>query len=150
MARKPQEMAYSALEVAKYVIDHEHSNGREITNLRLQKLLYFVQAKVLVKKGYPCFDDEMEAWDFGPVVPAVYYAYKVFGSMDIISDDSYPVLNKQVSSCIDSILDYCKDFPTFQLVEITHKQAPWITARRMGQKSVISKNSIMEYFKKNG
>ena len=143
-------MAYSALEVAKYVINHEHSNGREITNLRLQKLLYFVQAKVLVETGNPCFDDEMEAWDFGPVVPAVYYAYKVFGSLDIITDDAAPVLSRRISIFIDSILEYCKNFPTFQLVEITHKQNPWVSARRMGQKSVISKDSIVGYFKRNG
>ena len=150
MERKPKNMAYSALEVAKYVINHEHSNGREITNLRLQKLLYFVQAKVLVETGNPCFEDEMEAWDFGPVVPAVYYAYKVFGSLDIISDEAAPNLNKAVSGYIDSILDYCQNFPTFQLVEITHKQSPWVTARRIGPKSVISKDSIVGYFKKNG
>ena len=143
-------MAYSALDVAKYVINHEHNEDREITNLRLQKLLYFVQAKVLVETGSPCFNDEMEAWDFGPVVPAVYYTYKVFGSLDITSDEASPVLNKVVSSCINNILDYCQDFPTFQLVKITHKQSPWVTARRMGQKSVISKDSIMGYFKKNG
>lgn len=140
-------MAYKALDIAKYVINYEHSKKREITNLRLQKLLYFVQAKVLVETGSPCFDDDMVAWDFGPVVPAVYYTYKIFGSWDILLNSASPAVSKEISSNMDSILDYCKDYPTFQLVEITHKQTPWITARRMGQNTVITKKSISEYFR---
>ena len=143
-------MAYNALEVAKYVINHEHGKGREISNLRLQKLLYFVQAKVLVETGEPCFDDEIEAWDFGPVVPAVYYAYKIFGSWDIVIDTSVPFIDKSVSALIDSIVDSCKDYPTFQLVDITHKQSTWKDARLKVKNSIITKDSISGYFKQNG
>lgn len=142
-------LSYSALDVAKYVIKHEHDKAREISNLRLQKLLYFVQAKVLVETDAPCFDDEIEAWDFGPVVPAVYYAYKIFGSWDIVIDDSVPFINKSVAAYIDSIVDYCKDYPTFQLVDITHKQSPWKNARQKGKKTIITKDSIAGYFKHN-
>ena len=115
-------MAYSALEIAKYVINHEHNNEREISNLRLQKLLYFVQAKVLVETEEPCFEEEMEAWDFGPVVPCVYHAYKIFGSWDLSFSGAVPSIAEVISEKIDSIIDYCQSFPTRQLVEITHKQ----------------------------
>ena len=141
-------MAYSALEVAKYVINHEHSKGREITNLRLQKLLYFVQAKVLVETGNPCFDDEIEAWDFGPVVPAVYYTYKIFGSLDIINNEPSPIIDKTIAMYVENVLDYSENFPTFQLVDITHQQAPWLNARKRGQKSIITKEAISGYFKR--
>lgn len=139
-------MAYSALEVAKYVINHEHSNGREISNLRLQKLLYFVQAKVLVETGDPCFEEEMEAWDFGPVVPCVYHAYKIFGCWDLSLSGNIPVIAEDIAGKIDNIVDYCQSFPTRQLVEITHNQDPWKKVYRKGQKNRISNASIKEYF----
>lgn len=139
-------MTYSALDVAKYVINHEHSMNREISNLRLQKLLYFVQAKVLMETGEPCFEDEMQAWDFGPVVPSVYYKYKIYGSMDIGTKEVEPNIENKILGFISAILDFCRDYPTYQLVEITHQQTPWINARAQGAKSVISPVAIKEYF----
>ena len=139
-------MAYSALEVAKYVINHEHEQGREISNLRLQKLLYFVQAKVLVETGNPCFDDVMEAWDYGPVVPIVYHRYKIFGSLDIKIPATSVELEYGTKNLIDAMLNYCWNYPTYQLVEITHKQKPWIQAHNRGVKSEIKPSAIKEYF----
>jgi len=143
-------MAYSALEVAKYVINHEHNNGREISNLRLQKLLYFVQAKVLVETENPCFEEEMEAWDFGPVVPCVYHTYKIFGSWDLSFSGAVPSIAEVISEKIDSIIDYCQSFPTRQLVEITHNQDPWKNVYKRGQKNKISNDSIKDYFLSHG
>lgn len=74
---------YDALDVAKYIINYERSRGRTVSNLRLQKLLYFVQAQFLVTTQRACFCDEMEAWDFGPVVPNVYHVYKAYGSSSL-------------------------------------------------------------------
>jgi len=55
---------YDAIEVANYMIEHEHSKGRAISNLKLQKLLYFAQAWSIMKKGKPLFRDRIEAWSF--------------------------------------------------------------------------------------
>ncbi|WP_261789722.1 Panacea domain-containing protein [Treponema pectinovorum] len=141
-------MTYSALDIAKYVINHEHLQDREISNLRLQKLLYFIQAKVLIKTGNPCFDDEMQAWEFGPVVPVVYHEYKIFGGMDITDEFLIPHITREISSCIIEMLDDCANYPTFQLVNITHAQSPWKNARAKGDKSIITIESIKDYFKK--
>lgn len=139
-------MTYSALDVAKYVINYEHSKGREVSNLRLQKLLYFVQAKVLMETDVPCFIDEMQAWDFGPVVPSVYYKYRIYGAMDISMNEAVPNIESKILGFISAILEYCSPYPTYQLVEITHQQTPWIYARAQGSKSVISPVAIKEYF----
>lgn len=140
-------MAYSALEVAKYVINHEHKMGRKITNLRLQKLLYFVQAKVLVETGEPCFDDKMEAWEYGPVVPIVYDEYKKYGNLPILENQ---LVSKQIDSKTENfiyeILNYFANTPTFGLVQITHSQMPWIEAKRKGLRSPIEIESIKEFF----
>lgn len=139
-------MAYSALEIAKYVINHEHKEKRQITNLRLQKLLYFVQANVLVETGNPCFDDEMEAWDYGPVVPSVYTAYCRYHSRPIDNTDTFSISEGNVVKNINDVLDYLGDTETFELVQITHSQTPWIEARQRGKGAIISKASIKEFF----
>lgn len=139
-------MAYSALEVAKYVIFYEHSKGREISNLRLQKLLYFIQAKFYSTTGKPCFSDEMEAWEFGPVVASVYHAFKIFGSFDINITPVIINIDTESKLLINNILDSCADYPTYQLVEISHKQAPWLQARNNYFNKIISSDSMRLFF----
>lgn len=141
---------YRALSVARYIIERCHSQNRTISNLKLQKILYFVQAEFLVSTNQPCFAEEIEAWDFGPVVPEVYQEYKIFGSANI------PVFRRGVGSItisrddqelINGIVDECAQYSASALVDITHRQTPWIEAyNRPGYNNVISKESIREYF----
>lgn len=58
-------MIYSALEVAKYVIYREYNSRHIISNLKLQKVLYFIQAEFLVVNNKPCFKEDIVALDFG-------------------------------------------------------------------------------------
>lgn len=147
LGKESEKMAYSALEVAKYVINHEHNEDRPITNLRLQKLLYFVQAKVLVETGEPCFEDEMEAWEYGPVVPIVYEAYKKYGNLPIIEEQQITEkIKASIQNNIGEILNYFGSTPTFGLVQITHGQTPWIEAKKHGLHSKISAESIKDFF----
>lgn len=142
-------MAYNALEVARYIICHEAMNGRTVSNLRLQKLLYFVQAQFVANtsNGAPCFNQRMEAWDFGPVVPDVYRAYKYYGSAVIPFDGncstSIAIADRQL---MDSMLDHCAQFSTSALVEITHSQSPWRNAYQSFDHE-ISPDAIRSYFK---
>lgn len=74
---------YSAYDVAHYIIQKFNEMNKAISNLKLQKVLYFIQAEFLVDINKPCFFEEIEAWDFGPVVPTVYRKYKIYGSANI-------------------------------------------------------------------
>lgn len=140
-------MIYDALEVARYIIYHEEQAGRPVSNLRLQKLLYFVQAKFLVEKEKPCFDQRMEAWNFGPVVPKVYKAYRYYGSTPIPCEDESNDFSIQPSDreIIDSILDSCSRYATSTLVDITHAQDPWIHAHQTDDR-IITPLAIYSYF----
>lgn len=62
---------YSAVIAAQYIILRCNQLGKSISNLKLQKMLYFLQAEFLVSQDRPCFRERIEAWDFGPVVPEV-------------------------------------------------------------------------------
>lgn len=58
---KNKNRIYSALEVARHIINYANSNDQLLSNLKLQKLLYFVQAEFLISQGRTCFTDDIEA-----------------------------------------------------------------------------------------
>ena len=119
-------------DVAKFFIglanaQAEHEQGDLMTNLRLQKLLYFAQGWHLVRYGKPLFEDEIDAWQYGPVVPSVYNEYKSYGrsgipgalpDMSAFSEDEYALL-------LDVAREYDK-YGTSKLVSMTHAPgSPW-------------------------
>ncbi|MCQ2322537.1 MAG: DUF4065 domain-containing protein [Bacteroidales bacterium] len=123
--------------------------NKTISNLKLQKILYFVQAEFLVAKDQPCFAESIEAWDFGPVVPDVYHRYKIYGSANIpyiAQNESFP-FSCEDQGLIDGIIDECAKYSASTLVEITHNQAPWKDAYRPYCNAFISNESIKNYFK---
>lgn len=63
---------YNVLDVCRYVINYSNDKDYDISNLKLQKLLYFIQAYFLINKNETCFNETIEAWDFGPVIPKAY------------------------------------------------------------------------------
>lgn len=141
---------YSAIDVARYIIDHCNRNGQTISNLKLQKILYFIQAEFLVVQDKPCFQEKIEAWDFGPVVPEVYRHYKVYGSAAIPSlrSEDYCPFSKKDKILADGIIDECANYSTSELAEYTHNQSPWITAYGQSGSAVITNESIKSFFEK--
>ena len=68
------------LEIANFFIKIANSeNEGSITNMKLNKLLYFAQAWSLTKYGEPLFEEEIQAWQHGPVVPSIYKAFRICG-----------------------------------------------------------------------
>lgn len=155
---------YDVLDVARFVINYSYDIGKPVSNFKLQKILYFIQSDFLANLNKPCFDAEIEAWDFGPVVPEVYQEFKRYGSSIIPKitnyiDYSRGLWNAQNTTyserCISNSTDRdrirgmireCSNFTAAQLVEITHNQAPWKQARYSPSGSTISKASIKRYF----
>lgn len=139
---------YKALDVAQYIIAYEASQNRTVSNLRLQKLLYFIQCVFFAVKKSPCFSDELEAWAYGPVVPEVYRKYKVFGSTFIPepTNNEKKFLPQDVS-LMKNMLDTCASRTTSTLVEISHNQAPWKNVYIEGMNNTITKESISKYVK---
>lgn len=74
-----------AIEISKYIVNYANEKGLDITNLKLQKLLYYVQAAfLLLSEGKePCFSDKIVAWLHGPVVENVYYEYSKYRGISI-------------------------------------------------------------------
>lgn len=70
---------YNVIDIATYIINYSNEIGSPVNNLKLQKLLYYVQAAALVKTNHMCFDSKTIAWKFGPAVPEAYHYYAEYG-----------------------------------------------------------------------
>ena len=113
------ECRYDALEVANYVINKCTVENYPVSNLQLQKILYFLQKKYLIQQGRRLFKDAIEAWQFGPVVSEVYYQYCGFGSMTITME--YPVmLSSEDRMEIDPVVEEKRTKKPWYLVAETH------------------------------
>ena len=141
------ERVYAALDVAKYIIAYCKKNHKPVSNLKLQKILYFVQAQFLVEEGEPCFYNKIEAWELGPVVPDVYHHYKAYGSNPIVlfKDGNFGISfhDRQV---INQIVDLCNRHTVSELIDFTHRQTPWIQAQEQGYNTQITNDSIRKFF----
>ena len=158
-------MAYNVLEVCRHIINFSNEKGYEISNLKLQKLLYFVQGCFLIEKDAPCFNEAIQAWDFGPVVPEAYREYKIYGATNIPritqylsfkNDNSFEIVFKDFKDdiivnddkmTIDDVVDSLSKISALGLVGYTHQQAPWQEAYKKGKNTEISLDSIKECFK---
>lgn len=145
---------YQAISVAQFIIEYSNVNNCGISNLKLQKILYYVQAEFLVSKPdhSPCFSDTIEAWDFGPVVPAVYHHYKIYGSAIIpsVASRNFSLFAENISdddkNMIKGMVDQLARYTASQLVAFTHNQDPWKNAYIRGYNNPISNESIRRYF----
>lgn len=139
---------YSALTIAQYIIKHELDKDRPVTNLRLQKLLYFIQGSFYTLFNKECFYDKIEAWDYGPAIPSIHFEYSVFGSCTIFDFNKEDIekISDYHKECINLILDICSKYSTKSLVEISKNQKPWKDAYLPIFQREITKESMKKYF----
>lgn len=112
---------YKALELAAYVVNKCIDEHQPITNLQLQKILYYIQRDFL-HRGDTAFNDVIEAWQFGPVVPNVYYYYCGNGAMPIFVSSKGATIFDSDKIYIDTIVEEKRQLDPWELVEETHKE----------------------------
>lgn len=135
---------YDALDIAKYVVNKCTTDKCPITNLQLQKILYFLQKKNLVDYGKCLFADDIQAWQFGPVVPDVYYQFCGFGSGSITMNYSIKLDETDIQMINPTVEDKRTKNP-WDLVSETHAPGKaWdITYKNgLGNRKVISPELI--------
>lgn len=136
--------------VANFFIDMATKCDREpMTQLRLQKMLYYAQAWSIVRNGRPLFDDPIEAWKLGPVVPSLYREYSRYGNQPIneIDRDYSPDLfsEEELSLLMDVMREY-DQYTTPTLVDRTHRVCePWGNAYK-NPPHIITQEAMRDYF----
>jgi uncharacterized phage-associated protein len=141
-------LGYNALDIAEYIIRYEDERGHCINNLKLQKVLYFLQAQFIVSYGKSLFDEELIAWDWGPVVESVYNNYKVYAGASIfVNPKNYrnAYIAREHREMIGEFLEYIRPYSSTKLVDICHKQTPWKNAR-VRWNNVISLDELRDFF----
>ena len=119
----------SVFDVAAYILEKKGN----MTTMKLQKLVYYCQAWSLVWDEEPLFDEKIEAWENGPVVPALYEShrrrYKISQS-DVTEGDSN-LIKTHASQCetIDAVLEFYGDRSAQWLIELSHSERPWLETR---------------------
>jgi uncharacterized phage-associated protein len=135
-----------ATDVASYIINYCHDHKISITNLKLQKLIYFCEASYLIhtKGKNACFEQHIVAWTYGPVVLGIYFKYSNFKSNEI--SDSPELETKLINEdVIRTTLDVFAPYDAYVLADITHAEKPWNDAYKNGKNTVIEKYAIYEY-----
>lgn len=119
----------TASDVAKYFISSFQKKDKEISNLKLQKLLYYAQAWHLALYDVPLFDDKIEAWVHGPVVPGVFREYKRFGWNPLSVQGANHIFSDEVNSHLKEVVRVYGKFDAVDLERMTHREDPWRDAR---------------------
>lgn len=141
---------YTVDQVADTLIYLARECGIDITNLKLQKLLYYAQAWNLAFTGEPLFDEEIEAWVHGPVVPKVFRRFKEH-RWNTISVPVSPIKDEALIAHLGQVLDTYGKFGATQLERLTHQEKPWQQARKdcpvdASSNEVIDHKSMREFY----
>lgn len=141
----------TAYDVAKLLLRWARENGDTITNLKIQKLLYYAQAWYLVNYGRRLFDDDIEAWDFGPVIRPIYRKWKKFDSKPIQYTPNGKEGDAFEKRQFEFLVEFYRVFSNFSstaLVTMAHNEDPWKRAFVPGKNNIISPKLMREYYTK--
>lgn len=161
------------MDIANYIIYFSNTVlGKSVTNLQLQKFLYFSYVNNLTIRNVKIFSDPIEKWQYGPVVPSVYHSFKDYGFFGISEpkeefgltfndgrlqlnekkfDPSFIESDQETRNQIDSVVRKWIDEPPFKMVEFTHDEPMWKDyeeAIMRGQKGLqYGDKEIIAYYK---
>lgn len=128
-----------ASDIAKYLIllASGEDESELMTPMRLQKLLYYAQGWHLAYKDAPMFDESIEAWPWGPVIPTIYHQFKQYGRAGIEGKDVGDFdLSESEKRFVGNVWDTYKGFSAIRLSEMTHKEPPWKAHNEQPNKTI--------------
>lgn len=133
-------------EVAEYFLTLiDEGVGDLISNLKLQKLVYYAQGLHLALYNKPLFNENIEAWQYGPVVPELYFHYKDFGSgaIPIPTSVDFDKYDSETKEFLNEVYAVYGQFSAFKLSRMTHEEPPW---KETPLNQVISHESMKIFF----
>jgi len=143
MARKRNLTCFDVADYFLSLVDED--SGDSISNLKLQKLVYYAQGFHLAVFDAPLFTETIEAWTLGPVIPSLYAKYKEHKHYPIPKPDEidcslYKDCEKEL---LNDVWNTYGQYSAWRLAELTHVEPPW----EMAHGGVITHQSLKDYFK---
>jgi len=142
---------YNVEDIAEWFLNKNRiqmnfEDSEYITNLKLQKLLYYAQGYFLAKEDTSLFEEDILAWEHGPVVRKIYDKYKNNGSNGIKYDNDFKAeIDSETERILEEVYNDYGQYTAWKLRNMTHEEEPWKNTLR---NEVISKDKIKDYFKK--
>lgn len=150
---------HSARAIANSFLDIARKEGKQLTNMQLQKLVYFAHGWHLALTGEPLLTDSVRAWTFGPVIPPLYNSLKMFGN-GLVTE---PIKRKnpetgEISIVQEPLSDYEQrllqriwqvygQMTGSEMSYLTHQPGtPWEATWNKEKFSVIPDHLIQEHF----
>lgn len=138
---------YTVFDIAEYFLLKAHADQELLSNLKLQKLVYYAQGLHLADMGTPLFEEEVRAWTYGPVIPALYHKYKSYDAAGIPPDASFDPekIDADTREFLDEVYAAFGQFSAGRLVDLSHSDRCWKDAPI---DAVITHEAMKESLKK--
>ena len=145
----------SVHDIARYflalgrVADDTGDEEDPISNLKLQKLVYYAQGYHLAMFDKALFPEVIEAWGHGPVVRDLYREYKKYGGGPIPKAEDFDinVLGEDTRKFLNEVYAARGQFTAWRLRQMTHAEAPWANSYEPGLNHEITHEKLARYFK---
>lgn len=122
-------MAHDAAKIANKFLELAEESGMTLTPMHVLKLVYIAHGWSLALRGLPLIENDIEAWQYGPVIPDLYHKIKVYGSgpiKEMLRTRDASDLETEEQSLIAAVFKAYKEFSAFKLSALTHAQGtPW-------------------------
>ncbi|MBX3045432.1 MAG: DUF4065 domain-containing protein [Anaerolineales bacterium] len=135
---------------AKFVADYFLHRAREdeelISNMKLQKLLYYAQGFHLAMFDVSLFKEEIVRWMHGPVVRDLYFEYNKYGagSIEYPAEVNFDMFTNEQLELLGEVHDVYGQFSAWALRNMTHEEPPYEQTR---ENQVITTALMADYFK---
>jgi uncharacterized phage-associated protein len=141
-------MPYPVVQVAETILREAKSVGRALTPMQLIKLTYIAHGWSLAVTGRDLFEDRIEAWKYGPVIPALYQATKHFGGAEIplnmVGDPNVTLLEAPDAALVKDVYKKYGHLSGVQLSALTHRAgSPWHQVYRDGVMNIEITDDII-------
>jgi uncharacterized phage-associated protein len=162
-------MAFKAIKVANSFLELAWANGKGLSPMKLQKLVYFAHGWRLAIEDEELIKEPIEVWPYGPVIEILYRKFRSYGNGSIkklaadfaFQDGVIKVvkpkiqMDNPVNVLLDRIWQIYGNYTAIQLSNITHEVgSPWHTmmsrfrGHRLPKNTSIPNDLIREHFKK--
>ena len=145
-------MPYSSIAVANRFIELAAQNGKKLTNMQLQKLVFLAHGLSLALLERPLTSHNIHAWQWGPVLPQLYKRFSAYGSSSVenpaVCEEAIPE-NGEEQEVMSSVWKSFGSMTGPQLSALTHQTgSPWDVIWKSNQYGIIPDELIQDFYRK--